>query len=372
MAGGAVVAVVLMICVVEYQAKQRLREENESLRNQINQADALVWEGVVGPANTAMQANASGVTHMPNAPSAQPVPTTQNLYFLVTNKTSNLTREQLEPYLSENHRNAASLLAAFRTSGDPALLEEALQGFPKDPRVAFEVAIRKDMAAGERRPWLDAFKKAAPDNALADYLSAADHLKGGRADLALQDLMAASGKAGFQDYSFDRIQDNEEAYRAAGYSSAEATVLANSHLLLPQLSQMRDLGKGIVDLAKSYQQSGDEISRQGALEMAVNLGRRYSDDGSGELLIGRLVGVAIEQRALGAIDPDSNYSGGGTVKDRLDQLAQQRLQIQELAKQAEPFWEGMSDHDWISYHSRSAAFGEENAMRWLVSKYRQN
>src|SRR5439155_620091 len=163
-----------------------------------------------------------------------------------------------------------------------------------------------------------------------------------------------------------------EAYRAAGYSMAESTVLANSHLLLPQLAQMRDLGKGIVDLAKSYQQSGDEISRQGALEMAVNLGRRYGDAGSGELLIGQLVGVAIERTALGAMDPDSSYSGGGTVKDRLEQLAQQRSQIKELAKQAEPFWENMSDHDWISYHSRSAMFGEQNAMRWLVSKYGQN
>ena len=371
-AGSAVVAGILIICVFEHETKQQLRTENESLRSEIRQLASLAQERVLRQTNPAKPANASGAIPPANAAPAEPVPRNPNLYFLVTNKTSRLAREQLEPYLAENHRNAASLLAAFRTCEDTALLEEALQRFPKDPHVAFEAAIRKDPGVGDRRQWLDAFKQTAPDNALADYLSAADHLKAGRTDQALQDLMAASGKAAFQDYSFDRMQESEEAYRAAGYSMAESTVLANSHLLLPQLAQMRDLGKGIVDLAKSYQQSGDEISRQGALEMAVNLGRRYGDAGSGELLIGQLVGVAIERTALGAMDPDSSYSGGGTGKDRLEQLAQQRSQIKELAKQAEPFWENMSDHDWISYHSRSAMFGEQNAMRWLVSKYGQN
>ena len=42
-----------------------------------------------------------------------------------------LTREQVEAYLKTNGRDAASLLAAFRTSGDHALLKEAMEKFPK-------------------------------------------------------------------------------------------------------------------------------------------------------------------------------------------------------------------------------------------------
>jgi hypothetical protein len=106
--------------------------------------------------------------------------------------------------------------------------------------------------------------------------------------------------------------------------------------------------------------------------MAVNLGQRYSNASAGELLISQLVGVALERMALGAMDPNSLYGGSGqTVQSRLDQLAQQRAAVKELSNQADPFWQTMTDQDWISYHSRSAAFGEEAAMRWLVNKYGQ-
>jgi len=295
-----------------------------------------------------------------------------NLYALITNKQATLTSAQVEPYLNANRRSAASLLSAFRTTGDQALLQEAMQKYPNDPQVAFEAVLRKDAPPAERRQWLDAFKQSAPENALVNYLSALDHFKAGQTDHAVQDLVAASGKAQFQDYSLDRVQDDEEAYLSAGYPVAEAKAVATSHLLLPQLAQMRDLGRNIIDLANSYQQAGDEASRQAALQMAVNLGQRYSNASAGELLISQLVGVALERMALSAMDPNSLYAcGGQTVQNRLDQLAQQRVAVKELSIQADPFWQTMTDQDWISYHSRSATFGEEAAMRWLVNKYGQ-
>src|SRR5438105_3697944 len=90
-----------------------------------------------------------------------------NLYAFLTNKTSKLTAEQIEPYLNANRRSAASLLAAFRTTGDPALLVEAAKKYPNDPQVGFEAAIRMDASPEERRQALETFKQAAPENALA-------------------------------------------------------------------------------------------------------------------------------------------------------------------------------------------------------------
>jgi hypothetical protein len=297
----------------------------------------------------------------------------RNLYAITTNKAKpKLTADQVQSYLNANRRNAGSLLAAFRTTEDPALLREAMQNYPNDPQVGFEAAIRKDASPGERRQWLDILKQSAPENALPNYLSALDHFKAGQTDQAVQDLIAAAGKTQFQDYSLDRMQADEEAYRAAGYPVADAKVVATSHLLLPQLAQVRDLGGKILDLANSYQQAGDEASRQAALQMAVNLGRRYSDGTSGEMLIAQLVGISVERTALGAMDPNSAYGvNGQTVQNRLEQLAQQRAAIRELGQQADPLWQAMSDQDWITYHNRSTAFGEEAAMRWLVGKYGQ-
>src|SRR5882724_8699790 len=127
---------------------------------------------------------------------------------------------------------------------------------------------------------------------------------------------------------------------------------------------MRDLSQNLIALANSYRQAGDEASAQAALQMSVNLGQRL-DGSAGETMIGQLVGVAIERNALSAMDPSSPYgSAGQTVKDRLDQLAQQRAAIKELAQQVEAVVQTMSARDWVSYNDRQRAYGEEAAARW--------
>jgi RNA polymerase sigma factor (sigma-70 family) len=283
-----------------------------------------------------------------------------------------LTGQQLESYLQENQRNAASLLAAYRSTGDPALLQEAMQKFPGDPQVAFEAAFKKDVSPDDRRQWLDALKLSAPQNALADYLSAADHFKAGRTDQAVQDLIAASGKSQFQDYTLERVQDDEEAYRAAGYSVAEAKAIPAAQLLLPQLAQMKELSQNLNELAKSYRQAGDESSAQAILQMAASLGQRYSIVSPGEPEISQLVGIAMERIALHGMDANAPYgSDGRTVKDRLDQLAQQNAEIKQIAEQTEALLSRMTEQDWISYKDRWRNFGEEAAGRWLINKYRQ-
>jgi RNA polymerase sigma factor (sigma-70 family) len=282
-----------------------------------------------------------------------------------------LTGQQVESYLKENQRNAASLLAAYRSTGDAALLQEAMQKFSGDPQVAFEAAFRKDVSAEERRQWLDALKLSAPQNAFADYLSAADHFKGGQSDQAVQDLIAASGKTQFQDYTLERVQDDEEAYRAAGYSVAEAKTIPATQLLLPQLAQMKELSENLGELAKSYRQASDESSAQAVLRMAASLGQRYSIISPGEPEISQLVGIAMERIALNGMDANSPYDGKRTVKDRLEQLAQQSAEIRQLAQQTEALQSRMTEQDWISYKDRWRNFGEEAAGRWLINKYGQ-
>ncbi len=362
--------------VLEHRSKIEVQTENQSLRQQVAQLHA---------ANADLAQRAAPISE-PRAPRlpAPSVPAVavdaipldpvinSNLYSLLTNRTSlvKLTAEQAEAYLKENGRNPASLLSAFRTSDNLMLLQEALEKYPDDPQVNFEAALSRDASPEQRRQWLDAFKKSAPDNALANYLSAADHFKSGQANEAVQDLIAASSKTQFHDYSLERSQADEEAYRAAGYPVAQAKLLATKQLALPQLMQAKELGGNVLDLAKSYQQGGDEPSSRAALEMAVNLGRRYSEPSPGETLIARLVGIGVESAALRAMDPASAYPDANeTVQDRINQLARQRAAFRDLTQHSEPLWKALSDQDWISYHNRSATFGEEAALRWLVAKF---
>ena len=377
MISAIMVAGVAIPLVIYHQAEVKLNEENQSLRQQIAQLQSdneslsnRVAQGKRLP-SPRLPAPRVKATPSPAGASTEDLQST-NLYGRLKDKSPKLTTDQAEAYLNANRRSAASLLAAFRTTGDPVLLEEAMQKYPNDPQVDFEAAFKKDISPEERGQWLDALKRSAPDNALANYLSALDYFGAGQTDQAVQELIAASGKQQFQDYTQDRIQDDEEAFLSAGYSVAEAKTISSMQLLLPQLAQMKQLVFNMVDLANSYRQAGDDASAQAALQMAANLGQRYANVSAGEPEISQLVGMAVERIALGKMDPNSPYGGNGqTVQDRINQLAQQNAALNELNRQVEPLLPTMSDQDWISYKDRWRVFGEEAAMRWVLSKYGQ-
>ena len=373
--GTAVLAVVAVATtlVVRHQTQTKLREEVRSLRQQAAQLQA---ENQSLPSRVA-QAREGREPRLPAPPihiaPQTPTPMEElpatNLFARFGKEPPKLTAEQVEAYLKANGRKASVLLAAYRTSGETALLEEAMKNYPTDPQVAFEAVFKKDLSPEQRRQWLNTFEQVAPDNALANYLSAREYFKAGQTDQAVQELVAASGKQQFQDYTLDRRQEDEEAYLAAGYATGAAKMIASGQVELPQLSELKQLGLQMVELSQSYRRAGDENSAQAVLGMAVKLGQGY---GPGDCAISHLVGLAIERNALGALDPGSPYGGNGqTVQDRLNQLAQQKAAVSLLFRQGGPLLETMSEQDWISYIDRDKSYGEEAAMRWAVSKFGQ-
>jgi len=355
--------------VVQHQAQTRLREENQSLRQQVSQLAAESQRLAKHSPSPHLPAPPMHVTVSTNAP-AEDMQST-NLYARFKDSAPKLTAEQVEAYLKANGRKASSLLAAYRTSGDPALLKEAMEKYPNDPQVAFEAVLARDSSPEQQRQWLDSFEKSAPDNALADYLSAFNHFNTGQIDQGIQELTAAAGKR-INDYTLNRAQDDEEVYLSAGYSAAAAERISDAWLMVSQLPQVKQLGVDLVDLAKAYSQSGDPVSAQAVLQMAMNLGQRYADPSTDPMLINQLVGTAIEKIALSAMDPNSPYgSSGQTVQDQLSQITRNRAAIAELVQQATPLLPTISDQDILNYENRRRAFGEVAALQWLVNKYGQ-
>jgi len=291
-----------------------------------------------------------------------------------------LRRDQVEPYLQVSHRSAESLLAAFRVTNDPALLREALDQHPTNPQVnlAAYFALKNEMSPEERRQRLEAFKRSAPDNALASYLSAQNYFQSGQSDQAVQELVAAAGQSRFRDYSSEFVQNIEEAYRAAGYSEGEAKAAAAYALPLPQLAELRRLGQNLGELAGLYRQAGDEASAQAALQMGVALGRQVGEPSGSNYLIHDLVGLGIERQILERMDPGSPYdSAGQTVQDRLNDLAQRREDIRELQGAVDPNgqWDSLagvlqslSEQDLISFFDRIKVSGELEALRWARNR----
>ena len=373
--GGLAIAALTVSLVMEKHSQATLRKANDSLQQRIAQlssdrqalADQLAQRRAAVPRLPAPQIQVSN-----SSASGTDTLQSTNLYNRLKDKDFKLTAAQVESYLRTSGRNAASLLAAYRTTSDPALLTEAMRNFPGDPQVAFEAALRKDVSPEEQRKWLDVLKKSDPDNALPNYLSALNDFKMGQTDQAVKEFTAAAGKQ-FEDYTSQRYQDDTEAYLAAGYSVADAKYAAGSQLLLPQLLQTKNVGLAMIDLAKSYQQSGDAASAQAASQMTVDLGARYSTPSPGEPIISQLVGLALETIGLKNMDPNAPYGNSGrTVQDQINQVQQQREQLTQRANQVEALLPQISEQDWIVYRDRWLMFGEQNAGNWVIAKYGQN
>jgi DNA-binding ferritin-like protein len=361
----AFVAVLLAVCWIEFvRSRNSPAGHGEEVSNptSLPAAQEVTGRPIVSDEVSATMPSAS----KPEATTNQLV--YSNLYARVASgDIPQVNREKLESYIKQNRRSVDSLLGAFRASNDEALLAEAKEKFPDDPRVQFAAAFKTE-SLDERRQWLEKLKQSDPDNALANYLLADGYLKAGQNEQGLQEITAAAGKGGFENYLVDFIQNAEEAYQAGGYSAAEAKTIASISALLPEQARLKAVGTDLVELAKRYQQAGDEASAQAVLQMGLDLGHRL-DASPQTTLIQELVGMAIERLALNAMNPNDPYgSTGQTVNDRLDALIARRKSYQEMTRESTRILENMSDEDVAHYFDRIRLYGDVAAMRWVMNQ----
>jgi RNA polymerase sigma factor (sigma-70 family) len=377
---GLVIAGATWYSVVQNGARTQLRAQNETLQQQMAQlqSDNKNLSRRVAQADRLAHLAAPPAKFVapPAAPATEPL--TDNLSAtnlmaqMLKNKSDpRLTQQQVDAFLKAYGRNAANLIAAFEASGDPALLQEAMQKFPNDPQVDFMAAMDKNLYSDQQRQWLNNFEASAPNNPLANYLSALNYFNSGQNDQAVQELNAAAGKSQYQDYTVEAVQSMEEAYLSAGYSVGQAEVLSQVDSQLPQLSALKQLGLNMVTLANSYQQSGDAGSAQAVLQLAANIGQSVSGQSGIQYIINSLVGVAIQYNALQAMDPNSQYDNNGdTVQDELNQLTQEKATLKSVNNQFyDSIMPEISEQDLFSFEQRKLIFGETSAEQWAISKY---
>ncbi|MBE0540573.1 MAG: hypothetical protein IH623_04220 [Verrucomicrobia bacterium] len=314
-------------------------------------------------------------TPWPTEPVIETQATTNWLARMQAGDFPSLSSEEAEAYVAASKRSAESLLAAYRASTDRTFLREALEKFPDDPKVNFAGycdAFRNGASytTEERRALLDRLTKSAPENSLGNFLAAYDYFNKGESDKALEQIRNAATKSSLNDYSLEFIQNAEEAYRNAGYSEADAKAIATSTLILPHLSQLKQAGVGLLDLAGRYQQSGDDVQAQEALQLALHLADMLQDGSQHKAIINQLVGISIESKVLNTLDPNHAYDNSGrTVQQRIDELAQNRKNLNANVGPMENLLPIMTPADQSAYFDRMKLFGEEAAMTWAVGKY---
>jgi hypothetical protein len=274
-----------------------------------------------------------------------------------------LSPEQVQAFLAKNGTNAESLLAAFNVTSNKEFLREAVRRFP-DSSFVLASALANDALPDQRRQLMDRLKEVSPENPLANYLSARDHLKNQQPDLALREFTDGSSKNGFHDFTVERIQGLEEMYLSAGYSPAEAKALAMTSLQVPSVSQLRELGRDMSALERRYAATGDAASAQMLARMGLTLAADITH-GNANSLLSQMVGTVVEREFLSSLDPNVSYDFlPEPVPERIAQLQAQDRSIREAAQFFDHWMQTANDAQLVSYFDRLKLYGEAAAINW--------
>jgi RNA polymerase sigma factor (sigma-70 family) len=382
--GAVVVAGVATPLVVQHQAK--LREENQSLRQQIAQLKTDN-EGLAGRVAQlkhapAPRVAASSATNPPVAQSpyeqlqafldSRLAPSREEIEAsLQQNRPAKppdaLSRKEIEAYLQQNKRNAESLLAAYRMSHDQSYLREAATNFPNTPAVQFAIIADK-VFPEEQRQWIDAFKASSPDNALAWYFSALDYFNSKQPDLAVRELAEATHRQSFDTYAAQADQAVEEMCDLAGWPPLAAKAWAPSSESASYLPSLKNLANQMMQTQQQDLTQGDAASANSMASMGMVLGNILRAGGP----IDQLVGIAIEKKILGQLDPAVNYDFlGRPVSEVLAELDRQKQAIRNALNTRDQLLPTLNEAELASYFERKKLYGEVNAVLWLQSKHSQ-
>jgi len=363
------VGAVVTPLVMHHEAK--MRQQNQSLREQLAQLNA-VNEGLANQIAQQKNATASPPLAPPVAaliatnPPAKASPFDQVMDFIGSHH--ELPREQIEAYLRQNHRNVESLLAAFQVSRDPSYLREAATNAPMDPAVQFAVIANK-VFPDEQRKWIDAFKASSPENALAWYFSASDYFKSRLPEQAIPELTQATRRQFYGDYAAQTTQAVEEIYDSAGWPALAAKAWAPSAASRPYLTMLKDLASETVQSQQQYVSQGDANSASSMASMGMVLGDQLRRAGGA---IDVLVGIAIEKKILGQLDPAGNYDFlGRPVSEALADMERQKDTIRDALQVRDQVRPTLNESELNNYWDREKLYGEAYALRWLQSKHRQ-
>lgn len=295
----------------------------------------------------------------PETPSSWPMKPEGPLarLFANPNQAFRLPAARLQAYLAANRRNAESLLAALRLTGEIPFLHEAARNFPDDPAVQLELALRSGVPE-ERRRALESLRQADPDNALADHLSALEHLRQGESEAAFADLTSASAKGRLDAYATAAIQSSEEAYLAAGFAPLEAKAAALMGLPVHEAQPLTELTRHLAALQKGYAEAGDAESAEAVRQMGHALGQQLQSEA--RFFIHELIGISME----------TNFLDPAVAAARQQELRRRTDFIRSLT--SHPRWQALMQQgnpaDISLFLDRQKLYGEEAAIRWWIDR----
>ena len=269
--------------------------------------------------------------------------------------------EHSDAFLERKGVNAYNLLAAFSASGNRQFLNKALEQFPKNP-AALYVALA-DAPKEERASLIDRFKTADPNNPLPWIFSAAEMFEDGRPQEAVAELQEARKRPGFYTYFNERAAALRELALQSGAGEFGAESIAYFTQSLPHLQAATNAARGLQAYVDGQIASQNTAAIRDSAQLLYGLGQMFQTPEASRLLIGQLVGISLERRALDVVVKTGENPLPVSAEARSGELDALRDEAKSLADQATRVY--AEPALWKGYFARFKAEGELAALRWV-------
>jgi hypothetical protein len=283
---------------------------------------------------------------------------------LLAGKVPKLNQLEVEAFLKNQGRSTINLLAASRLLNDLSFAREAAKLDPKDPAAQLELALRGETPE-EKSAAIAAFRVAAPDNSLGDYLAAHQAFAAGDAGAAGAALIQSLDNPLYTDYTQKIVAGSEQAFLDAGYEPSAAAGAAMFSLTIGQVQTVMNVSENLKQLQDEFIRSADFDAAEPTVIIGLTLGQRIQDQGP--YLIDQVVGIAIERKFLQQLDPLTLAGPGGqSAGERLEALDARVLEFRTLGPAFTEKFATADEATQSQYLAKMKSEGELAAMRWLV------
>jgi hypothetical protein len=331
-----------------------------------------VWPGLEDPGAGAGRAVSRGGIAGKGAVRAELSGTAERWPEFGTPEFGRVARERVEAWLASRGRDAAGLVGAWDMTGDEALLMEAAERYPGDPRVCVAMISKLWSSGEDPAEWMDRLIAAEPQNPGARYLRAAARHKAGAIEEAMATMKGAVALSGKLDlHQRDRMVTVREAALASGAGVREAALLPlRTSRIEVDVGYLNGAYRVVADGIKAAVAAGDT---EEVLALAgISLGMlNHMAAVSGHRLFDQLFENAWRRSTLTAMPGETEYGDSGTtVSQQLELVEAQRSELKAAAvakqsKRVAEWLEQASQAEVASYVATCLNRGELEAIKMI-------